>query len=723
MHSAPMSQKQSDKAVEGRENAVTKPDDAEAADDALDTKIQSKQPHEYICIDAPYWCTGGSDDDDDDAGDDDDRGEESEDENEERGEGGGAKGEQPKTVSMSQKPASEHPSHKWIVMWQSWTLLTDYMRFATYTNPGLFDMHIYSDFHWFVDPYLNGNQLPSAYPCFRYGVAELIENLLAKFEEATKMHTKVKDTTALYDMWAPMATLGHFISREDGAGFTLMDDGERSDKLIGLIGCAFLTMLHSLLREKELKADSRFRDLGLVISLFLKWSDGQEHNEIPEDELILAYAKKAGIDLRATGCDDIGEILEEHEGGNAKLPSTSKKDPYGWAKTLKAYKADHTQHGELGGESYNILKMSRKDRARRAFDKKDPLAGVSDKDLWEGNIVVGSITSILFPVFASYKALRTSDPAVLTPWLMYWTTLSLFLLIESQLYFILYWIPFYPWIRFALHLYLVLPGKQGSVFLYKEYIHPFLEEHERQIDRTISEGHAKARAAGLDVVKRGIEYIRVQMLGQAPKQPTPPQSRSVSYSTYLIDRFAMPSARQGMGTVAGTGDLFGLLGKALQQSTYPDASRDDQARDLASSGTLVPPSLSGDDRETYVNTQRERLRTLLQAFDTEAFNADSATSGAQTRSSMPQRPSSRKSYLAPQDPGYMHKSRSESEFEDLGYETMPDPEQYRMRDDGEERSRPSSSAQKPAKDNPGWSNWIWGTYGDKDSAVSSKKDL
>ncbi|KAI7151055.1 hypothetical protein KC319_g13749, partial [Hortaea werneckii] len=108
--------------------------------------------------------------------------------------------------------------------------------------------------------------------------------------------------------------------------------------------------------------------------------------------------------------------------------------------------------------------------------------------------ILTSVTSILFPIFASYKALRTSDPANLAPWLMYWPTLSLFLLVESQLYFILYWVPFYSWIRLGIHLYLVAPGQQGSVYIYREYIHPFLEEHERQIDRMISDGHEKAKA-------------------------------------------------------------------------------------------------------------------------------------------------------------------------------------------------------------------------------------
>lgn len=53
--------------------------------------------------------------------------------------------------------------------------------------------------------------------------------------------------------------------------------------------------------------------------------------------------------------------------------------------------------------------------------------------------IIRSIITILFPIFASYKALRTSDPAQLTPWLMYWVVLSCFSLIESWTWFILAW--------------------------------------------------------------------------------------------------------------------------------------------------------------------------------------------------------------------------------------------------------------------------------------------
>ena len=325
---------------------------------------------------------------------------------------------------------------------------------------------------------------------------------------------------------------------------------------------------------------------------------------------------------------------------------------------------------------------------------------------------------------------------------MYWTTLSLFLLVESQLHFILSWVPFYSWIRFGVHLYLVLPGKQGSVFIYQEYIHPFLEEHERQIDRMISEGHARAKEAGLDAVKRGWEYVRVQFLGQAPSQPSPQPSRNVSYSTYLMDRFAMPSARQGLAA-AGTTDIFNLIGKALQQTTYPTSTTPQaQAADLAQSGTLIPPTLAGDERTNFIDTQRERLQTLLSAFNAEASGSttlppsqagargfdveerspeDYYSTSSQHRSSMPRQPSSRKSYLVPQESGYMHKSRSESEFEDLAYEPMPDPETFRPPPAGSSL-RGSSGNGGGGRAGGGWSNWIWGNYGELDSVVDPRKD-
>jgi hypothetical protein len=50
-----------------------------------------------------------------------------------------------------------------------------------------------------------------------------------------------------------------------------------------------------------------------------------------------------------------------------------------------------------------------------------------------------SVASFLFPVFASYKALKVADPAELSPWLMYWVVLGCALFVESWLRWILVW--------------------------------------------------------------------------------------------------------------------------------------------------------------------------------------------------------------------------------------------------------------------------------------------
>jgi receptor expression-enhancing protein 1/2/3/4 len=206
---------------------------------------------------------------------------------------------------------------------------------------------------------------------------------------------------------------------------------------------------------------------------------------------------------------------------------------------------------------------------------------------------------------------------------MYWVTVSLLFTAESIFSFILLWIPFYSWFRLFLHLYLVLPGKQGATHLYQEYIHPFLAEHENDIDKFISEAHEKAKAAGLSYAKQAFEWVKVNVMGWEARPPTPPASHQGSYAQQLFSRFNLPSARDGLAAPAG--DFVGLLASALQYTTSTGQSREVQAQDLSESGTLIPSELASNaERMTYISTQRERLRVLLSAFDREAYNLASA---------------------------------------------------------------------------------------------------
>ena len=174
--------------------------------------------------------------------------------------------------------------------------------------------------------------------------------------------------------------------------------------------------------------------------------------------------------------------------------------------------------------------------------------------------------------------------------------------------------------RFFLHLYLILPGSQGATFLYQQYIEPFLYHHEREIDDFISQSHDKARAAGMIYLEKGIEWVKVNVLGFAPRQPEQPRPAGQSYAQNFMTRFQIPAAR-------GSNDLYGLLNQAVSgASALYGGNKDAQAADRAAD--LVPDSIrNNDDRLDYVRSQRQRLETLLAAFDREQDNIRTQQSG------------------------------------------------------------------------------------------------
>ena len=246
---------------------------------------------------------------------------------------------------------------------------------------------------------------------------------------------------------------------------------------------------------------------------------------------------------------------------------------------------------------------------------------------------------MLLPVFASYKALRASDPAQLTPWLIYWIILSLILLVESWTVFILGWLPFYSWIRLLALSYLVLPQTQGAKLLYTNYVEPFIANHERQIETFIGDLHEKGSRAGLGYLKRLIDLIRERAFGLQPTrsepQPTQGPTTAAGYAQSLLARFAMPSAR-----TPTTSDFYSMLSGAVSAATS-SSSTTTTTTTRSTSGTrsttnpsnsssnnpnpLIPTHLTNPtDKQTFLSAQREKLAVLTRALDREQRDLDLA---------------------------------------------------------------------------------------------------
>ncbi|GMM34793.1 hypothetical protein DASC09_021180 [Saccharomycopsis crataegensis] len=92
------------------------------------------------------------------------------------------------------------------------------------------------------------------------------------------------------------------------------------------------------------------------------------------------------------------------------------------------------------------------------------------------------VISILFPIYLSFKSLQANDSNLLKSWLIYWIVFVAINFMETFFAFVLNFIPFYPFLRLYFQLWLVLPQTKGAVFLYYNYLSPFLKKHESEIE-------------------------------------------------------------------------------------------------------------------------------------------------------------------------------------------------------------------------------------------------
>lgn len=337
--------------------------------------------------------------------------------------------------------------------------------------------------------------------------------------------------------------------------------------------------------------------------------------------------------------------------------------------------------------------------------------------------LLSSIASFLFPLFASYKALKTSDPAQLTPWLMYWSVLSCALLVEAWLEFILVWIPFYAYMRLLFLLYLVLPQTQGARHLYETYVHPYLAENEVAIEDFIASAHDRLKAAGMKYLKQAIEMLKTKVLGLPPadvdrQEDVRARDGPQGYTQALLARFSVPAARWASGGAGTSGQAFydmlaGAVSAATGASTLAaagaggySAGTSSRNVDMSASGTLIPDNIRGaDEKMTFIASQREKLAFVLGALDKEAkelakTEEERKATEASLRDSRPASMSLDGGEGA--SSGSLNKSRSEVDFEKIEAESGAEDDGIRQRPQAE-RSNTGSKG--------GWGFLGWGTVG------------
>ncbi|EMD69225.1 hypothetical protein GGP41_004763 [Bipolaris sorokiniana] len=330
------------------------------------------------------------------------------------------KWEQEKKDGVYMSPPENHPGRKWVMMWGAWLKRNFLIQKAEYCDPDNFHMHIYTDWT-------------------SWGIIEIGENMMIEFNKAYQS----KEPTRLEEMWVIISAVGLWLNEGNCVSQLIEGEAEDVPMFIGLLGCALLTTLAAVEKAGELKPDSRFIDLALVIAYYMEVSYdlpayGVEGDCVAWRKHVVSYFEKGNLDpakglsttkLRIEKLKKVNNYNEEADVPNsvANLPVTYDDNPvlklireedngkenehpkatdktsgssnlksskgkntekeddvWNWVKVFQTYKK--RREPIMGGEQYDITKMTRAERAKWAFNHKDPLADIPAKDL-KNNLV------------------------------------------------------------------------------------------------------------------------------------------------------------------------------------------------------------------------------------------------------------------------------------------------------------------------------------------------
>eukprot|EP00029_Vermamoeba_vermiformis_P006728 TRINITY_DN2709_c0_g1_i1.p1 TRINITY_DN2709_c0_g1~~TRINITY_DN2709_c0_g1_i1.p1 ORF type:complete len:276 (+),score=65.06 TRINITY_DN2709_c0_g1_i1:17-844(+) len=101
---------------------------------------------------------------------------------------------------------------------------------------------------------------------------------------------------------------------------------------------------------------------------------------------------------------------------------------------------------------------------------------------------------VVIPAYKTFKAIKSDDIEAQKYLVKQWMIVSLILLCEQYIGFIVSWLPFFYEIKIALFAWLTLSQTKGAGVVFHNYVQPFLEQNETTIDSRVEEYKALAKS-------------------------------------------------------------------------------------------------------------------------------------------------------------------------------------------------------------------------------------
>lgn len=107
--------------------------------------------------------------------------------------------------------------------------------------------------------------------------------------------------------------------------------------------------------------------------------------------------------------------------------------------------------------------------------------------------LICTVTGLLYPTYASFKALENGQSEDVLLWLRYWTTYGALTLVDIVFYRFLVWVPFYHLMRILVVVWLFLPATLGANSIYVWVVGPVLRRYSSKIDAAIARSAEEVR--------------------------------------------------------------------------------------------------------------------------------------------------------------------------------------------------------------------------------------
>uniref|UniRef100_A0A8B9G477 Receptor expression-enhancing protein n=1 Tax=Amazona collaria TaxID=241587 RepID=A0A8B9G477_9PSIT len=136
---------------------------------------------------------------------------------------------------------------------------------------------------------------------------------------------------------------------------------------------------------------------------------------------------------------------------------------------------------------------------------------------WALSRLIELLFGMLYPAYASYKAVKTKNIREYVHWMMYWIVFALFMATETFTDLLISWFPFYYEVKMAFVIWLLSPYTRGASLLYRKFVHPTLSRKEKDIDGYILRARERGYETMVHFGKRGLNLAATAAVQAAAK--------------------------------------------------------------------------------------------------------------------------------------------------------------------------------------------------------------